>query len=225
MFFPALRLGGANILPSLHKSILNKAPLGCLSVLSRNVTHKTTQAMPELPEHEKEPEKPKKWLSYNNLIFPPQKPDEEPRPAYVCHAKYNIKYSPKKMWYVACFVRGMSVDEAVRQLSFVNKKGAVYVKEAILEAQELAVEKHNVEFKSNLWVAESFTGKGYVIKGYRKHARGKIGMVKYKYCHYFVRLEEGKPPVNYYNKPSMDKESLLSKWLDEMRARRPVSSL
>lgn len=68
--------------------------------------------------------------------------------------KSNIKYSPKKMWYVACFVRGMSVDEAVKQLSFVPKKGAAIAKEVILEAQNLAVEEHNVEYKSNLWVGE-----------------------------------------------------------------------
>jgi len=68
--------------------------------------------------------------------------------------KANIKYSPKKMWYIASFVRGMSVDEAVKQLSFMCKKGAEIAKEVILEAQRLAVEEHNVEFKSNLWVGE-----------------------------------------------------------------------
>lgn len=68
--------------------------------------------------------------------------------------KANIKYSVKNMWYIASFVRGMSVDEAVKQLSFISKKGAAIAKEVILEAQGLAVEEHNVEFKSNLWVGE-----------------------------------------------------------------------
>lgn len=68
--------------------------------------------------------------------------------------KANIKYSLKNMWYIASFVRGMSVDEAVKQLSFVHKKGAAIAKEVILEAQRMAVEQHNVEFKSNLWVGE-----------------------------------------------------------------------
>jgi large subunit ribosomal protein L22 len=58
------------------------------------------------------------------------------------------------MWYIASMVRGMTVDEAVKQLSFVSKKGAVAVKETILEAQQMAVEQHNVEFKSNLWVGK-----------------------------------------------------------------------
>lgn len=73
---------------------------------------------------------------------------------YICHMKENIKYSPKKMWYIAAFVRGMSVDEAVKQLSFLHMKGAEIAKQVILEAQRLAVEEHNVEFKSNLWVGE-----------------------------------------------------------------------
>jgi large subunit ribosomal protein L22 len=66
----------------------------------------------------------------------------------------NIKYSPWKMWYIACMVRGMTVDEAVKQLSFVLKKGATPVRETILEAQQMAVEQHNVEFRSNLWVCK-----------------------------------------------------------------------
>lgn len=73
---------------------------------------------------------------------------------YVCHLKKDIHYSPKKMWYVACFVRGMTVDEALRQLSFCHKKGASFVRDTILEAQQLAVKHHNVEFKTNLWVGQ-----------------------------------------------------------------------
>lgn len=66
----------------------------------------------------------------------------------------NIKYSPLNMWYISCFVRGMTVDEAVKQLSFLKKKGAAIAKEVILEAQRMAVEEHNIEFKSNLWVGK-----------------------------------------------------------------------
>lgn len=60
------------------------------------------------------------------------------------------------MWYIACMVRGMTVDEALRQLNFVLKKGAIPVRDTILEAQKLAVEQHNVEYKSNLWIGKRF---------------------------------------------------------------------
>lgn len=42
----------------------------------------------------------------------------------------------------------------MKQLSFTLKKGAEHVKNTILEAQQMAVDDHNVEFKSNLWVGK-----------------------------------------------------------------------
>ncbi|CAG9563638.1 unnamed protein product [Danaus chrysippus] len=167
---------------------------------------------------------PKRFLEYNKKIYPPQEIDEEPRPAFVCHQKTNIKYSPEKLWYIAVLVRGMTVDEALKQLSFVNKKGAGYVKDTILEAQNLAVTEHNVEFKSNLWIAESFSGKGMVIKGVRRHARGRLGEVRYQYSHYFVRLEEGKPPKDYYKQNPLTPQQQLDRWLEQMRKRKIINS-
>lgn len=157
----------------------------------------------------------------------------------------NIKYSPDKMWYVASFVRGMSVDEAIKQLSFVLKKGAQAVKEVIMEARDIAVRNHNVEFGSNMWigkcsvvessrenhfeicllVAESFAGKGRVFKGLRRHARGRPGRVEYKHCHYFVRLEEGSPPKNYYLPAPLTPQEQFDKWMQQMRNRKIINSL
>lgn len=168
---------------------------------------------------------PQKWLEYNKQVFPPQQPHEEPRKAFVCHMKTNFKYSPLKMWYVAAFVRGMSVDEAVKQLSFLTKKGAKPIRETILEAQEMAVARHNVEFKSNLWVAESFVGKGRVFKGVRRHGRGRFGRVEYKHVHYFVRLEEGPPPKHYYLPYPKTPEEQFDEWMESMRRRKIVHSL
>lgn len=36
------------------------------------------------------------------------------------------------------------------------------------------------------------------IKGVRKHRAMRLGMVEYKYCTYYVRLEEGAPPPKYH---------------------------
>ena len=105
-------------------------------------------------------------------------PDGVYRPAYVCHMRDNVKYTYKKMWHIANFIRGQSVEEALKQLDFVNKKGAFIAAEVIREAQELAVKEHNVEFRSNLWVAESFATKGMVMKGIRRHARQRMSMVR-----------------------------------------------
>ncbi|XP_034825286.1 large ribosomal subunit protein uL22m [Maniola hyperantus] len=167
---------------------------------------------------------PKRFLQCNKKIYPPQEIGESPRPAFICHQKTNIKYSPEKLWYIASFVRGMTVDEAVKQLGYVNKKGASFIKETILEAQDLAVKEHNVEFKSNLWIAESFSGKGMHIKGIRRHARARLGEVRYQYSHYFVRLEEGNPPEDYYKRNPLTAQQQLENWLDQMRKRKIINS-
>jgi large subunit ribosomal protein L22 len=59
-----------------------------------------------------------KWPLYNERIHPPQmvESDAELNSAYICHMRANIKYSPWKMWYIAHMVRGLTVDEAIKQL-------------------------------------------------------------------------------------------------------------
>lgn len=51
----------------------------------------------------------------------------------------------------------MSIEEALKQLSFHKLKGAAVIKEVLLEAQDLAIKQHNIEFKSNLWICKYFT--------------------------------------------------------------------
>lgn len=68
-------------------------------------------------------------------------------------------------------VRGMSVEEAIRQLSFhklptasimrdVRERSArrlrrfIIHSQVLIEAQEMAVKEHNIEYKSNLWVCK-----------------------------------------------------------------------
>ncbi|XP_070198186.1 large ribosomal subunit protein uL22m-like isoform X2 [Littorina saxatilis] len=166
----------------------------------------------------------KKWNRYNTVVYPPTEQDESIRPAEVCHSRFNMKYSPKKMWYIAVMIRGMSVDEAMKQLSFYRRKGAKQVFEVLEEAQEIAVRDHNVEFKSNLWICDSFVGKGRVVKGIRKHMGPRYGIVHYRYVHYFVRLREGKPPKHYYPPPPTGHDK-MEEYIREQRQRRIISSL
>ncbi|CAE1246593.1 RP-L22 [Acanthosepion pharaonis] len=165
-----------------------------------------------------------KWEGYNKIIYPPTKPGEPERPAEITHVRKNIKYSPLKLWYIACMIRGMTIDEALKQLSFYKRKGAVAVKEVLLEAQEMAVNEHGVEFKSNLWISEANSVKGVVVKGLRKHRGPRYGIVHYKYSHFYVRLREGSPPKHYYP-PQMTGNEKLHEYLENQRSRRIVFSL
>ena len=94
------------------------------------------------------------WPKYNRILYPPQARDEPRRSAFVHHMKTYIHIDYDKLWYPATMIRGMSIDEAIKQLSFKNQKGAAVIKDVLIEAQDLAVKEHNVEFKSNLWVCK-----------------------------------------------------------------------
>ncbi|KAL4660030.1 39S ribosomal protein L22, mitochondrial [Arapaima gigas] len=136
----------------------------------------------------------KNWERKNRIVYPPQLPGEPRRSAEIYHCRYQIKYSKDKMWYLAKLIRGMTIDQALAQLEFSDKKGAKVIKEVLLEAQDMAVKNHNVEYKSNLYVAESFSGKGVYLKRIRYHGRGRFGIMDKVRCHYFVKLVEGQPP-------------------------------
>ncbi|XP_007244484.2 39S ribosomal protein L22, mitochondrial [Astyanax mexicanus] len=163
----------------------------------------------------------KNWDRKNRIVYPPQQKDEPPRPAEIFHCRRQIKYSKDKMWYLAKLIKGMSIDQALAQLEFSDKKGAIAIKEVLLEAQEMAVKNHNVEFKSNLYVAESFSGKGKYLKRIRYHGRGMFGIMDKVHCHYFVKLVEGTPPVVVQKTPF----DQAKEYVEQLRSRTIIHSL
>ena len=103
----------------------------------------------------------------------------------------------------------MTVDEALKQLKFMPQKGARVVEEVIQEAQEMAVKQHHFEYATNMWVSESFTDNFDKITGVRRHKGGRTHQMEYRFCSYFLTLEEGVPPKDYY-----DKNVTTKQWLE-----------
>ncbi|XP_067947969.1 large ribosomal subunit protein uL22m-like [Watersipora subatra] len=169
-------------------------------------------------------EPPENWLKYNQVVFPPTKDGEPERPAEVYHQRCHIRYQQQKMLYLCRMVRGMSVDEAKKQLPFKQREGAQILKEIIEEAQDLAVEKHNVEYRSNLWIAEAFPAKAGHLAGIRKHAKTHKGIVHYKFIHVFIKLREGLPPEHYYA-PKLTGHEHKANYISDMRNRKIYHSL
>ncbi|XP_032996248.1 39S ribosomal protein L22, mitochondrial [Lacerta agilis] len=163
-----------------------------------------------------------RWEKKNRMVYPPQQPGEPRRPAEIYHCRRHIKYSKDKMWYLAKLIRGMSIDQALAQLEFNDKKGAKVIKEVLLEAQEMAVRKHNVEFRSNLHIAESFSGKGHYLKRIRYHGKGFFGIMDKVKCHYFVKLVEGPPPPPEKPKTAFDH---AKEYVQQLRSRTITNTL
>ena len=103
---------------------------------------------------------------------------------------------------------------------------AKIIREVLLEAQEKALREQNFEFKSKMWVAESFATKGMHVKGLRRHAKKRYGRVSYNFNHYFVKLQEGYPPEQFYPFPlDLPMSEMIEDKINSMRQRRINVSL
>lgn len=88
-----------------------------------------------------------------------------------CFVK-NIRISPWKLNLVASSIRGLRVDEALAQLTFMKKRVAREVKAALESAVANAENNHNLDI-DNLIVSEAWVGKSLVMKRFRARARGR----------------------------------------------------
>ena len=78
-------------------------------------------------------------------------------------------------------MRGKSVDEAFKQLQFIKVKGARVMEEVLAEAQEMALQDHHFEFRSNMWVAEALTDQSKILKTMRRHTGPQgVSMIKHR---------------------------------------------
>ena len=82
----------------------------------------------------------------------------------------RLRISPRKLNLVAGMIRGMSVNNALTQLTFSSKRIADDVKKALQSAIANAENNHNLNV-DNLYVKEAYVGKNLVMK--RMHTRGR----------------------------------------------------
>jgi large subunit ribosomal protein L22 len=82
----------------------------------------------------------------------------------------RLRISPRKLNLVAGLIRGMSVNNALTQLSFSGKRIANDVKKALQSAIANAENNHNLNV-DELYVKEAYVGKNLVMK--RMHTRGR----------------------------------------------------
>jgi large subunit ribosomal protein L22 len=111
----------------------------------------------------------------------------------------QVKTSPQKLNLVAKLIRFMPYHKALIQLEFCEKKAAKFVKDTLEDTHRRAVEVHGAD-PTNLFVALSFVGKGTYLRRIRYHGRGMHGTMHKYYSHYFLKLQEGKPPKKIKDK-------------------------
>ncbi|KYG65870.1 50S ribosomal protein L22 [Bdellovibrio bacteriovorus] len=106
--------------------------------------------------------------------------------------KASLKYArvgAQKARLVADLVRGKDVNEAVKTLTFLNKKTAGMVKK-LIESAVANAEYKKVMDVDNLYVKTIWVDQGPVLKRFRPRAQGRAFGVRKKTSHINVVLEE-----------------------------------
>jgi len=107
-------------------------------------------------------------------------------------AKASLKYArvgAQKARLVVDLIRGKSVDEAIKTLTYMNKKTAELVKKLIESAAANADNKKTMN-TDKLFVKSISVDQGPVLKRFRPRAQGRAFGVRKKMSHINVTLGE-----------------------------------
>ncbi|MBX3017429.1 MAG: 50S ribosomal protein L22 [Bdellovibrionaceae bacterium] len=95
----------------------------------------------------------------------------------------------QKCRLVADLVRGQSVDTAIKELTFLNKKSAYMIKKLIESALANADYKKTIDL-DKLYVKTITVDEGPVLKRFRPRAQGRATGVRKRMSHINVVLDE-----------------------------------
>jgi len=106
--------------------------------------------------------------------------------------KASLKFArvgAQKTRLVADMVRGKSVNDAIRILSFEGKKPAEMIQKLVESAVANAEEKQVIDV-DNLYIKEILVDKGPFLKRFRPRAQGRAFIIKKKTSHIKLVLDE-----------------------------------
>ncbi len=101
----------------------------------------------------------------------------------------HLRISAQKVRLVIDVVRGLTVDEALSQLKFMNKKAAQPIIKLINSAVANAVNTYNLD-KSNLKIASIKADEGLTMKRWMPRAQGRATAIRKRGSHVSLVLKE-----------------------------------
>lgn len=111
----------------------------------------------------------------------------------VARSKY-IRMSPRKISRVLDQVKGLSVDEALNLLHFVNKSATTPIEKAIRSAVANLgnIEEGQRIDLNEIFVKEAFVNQGPTLKRFRPMSMGRAGKIRKRTSHLTVIVEDSK---------------------------------
>jgi large subunit ribosomal protein L22 len=101
----------------------------------------------------------------------------------------HARVSAQKARLVVDLVRGKDVNDALRVLTFLNKKTALLVKKLIESAVANAGQKEVIDV-DNLYVKTIYVDQGPMMKRFMPRAQGRATEIKKKMSHINLVLDE-----------------------------------
>ncbi len=99
------------------------------------------------------------------------------------------KVGDQKARIVADMVRGKMVNDAIRILTYDNKKPSLMIKKLVESAVANADQKQVIDV-DNLYIKEIMVDKGPFTKRYQPRAQGRAFVIKKKSSHISLVLDE-----------------------------------
>jgi len=122
------------------------------------------------------------------------------------YAKHkSARVSPKKVAIVMDMVRGKSLEDAKKILSFDSTKGAKILLKVLKSAEANSVNNNNLK-PEDLYVAQVYVDGGRMQKGGRAGSKGRNNPLLKRYSHLTIGLSE-KPEVKQEKKVIKEKKS------------------
>ncbi len=101
----------------------------------------------------------------------------------------SLRCSPQKVGLVAGLIRGLPVEQAVKQLSFSRKAVSKDIQKLLQSAIANAENNHNLDI-DRLFVKEVNVGRGIVMKRFQARARGRAFKIQKPFSNVSLTLEE-----------------------------------
>lgn len=102
----------------------------------------------------------------------------------------GVRISPRKLSLVAKNLRGLGVQEALRRLALIDKRGVVPLEKAIRSALANAVNTAKLP-EATLTIKDVSVQQGRALRRYHPSTRGRVHPYKRRSSHITVILEGG----------------------------------
>ncbi|VEU35766.1 unnamed protein product [Pseudo-nitzschia multistriata] len=121
----------------------------------------------------------------------------------------SIRHSPWKLNRICQLAAGLTLEEALTQLKFLDKKNADLVAKVLKRTSNLADIRDGLQI-SQLEVAECFATRSLMLRRIKPMGRGRHGVMHHKFSHIRVVLREIDFPLRIYQQKSLNQKK---KWM------------